>query len=169
MVMASRQLNLRFDERHHDVVRRVVDRLRSDSGFLASLEELLASDSTPAGGHEAAEALGRIARLERRLDALEPRVDDLETVRAAPCPRPHRKPPSVPSAAADSAGVPAGGVGGAPAGRRNSRAIPEEHLAEADRLNREGISFQKIIEMKGWPYNRSGLDKAVNRWRKSRS
>jgi hypothetical protein len=34
--MASRQLNLRFDEQQHDVVRRVVDRLRRDSSFLAA-------------------------------------------------------------------------------------------------------------------------------------
>src|SRR4051812_47111701 len=98
MGMASRQLNLRFDERHHDVVRRVVYRLRADSSFLEVLEEFLASDSTPAGGHEAPEALGRIARLERRLDALEPRVDKLETVRPAPRPRPSSGSPSVPSA-----------------------------------------------------------------------
>jgi hypothetical protein len=47
--MASRQLNLRFDEQQHDVVRRVVDRLRNDSSFLGALEALLASGIDPAG------------------------------------------------------------------------------------------------------------------------
>jgi hypothetical protein len=56
-----------------------------------------------------------------------------------------------------------------PAGSRSNQAIPEEHLAEAERLNREGNSFAKIIETKDWSYNRSSLAKAVSRWRKSRS
>jgi hypothetical protein len=55
------------------------------------------------------------------------------------------------------------------AGSRSNQAIPDDHLAEADRLNREDISFAKIIETKGWSYNRSSLAKAVSRWRKSRS
>jgi hypothetical protein len=77
MAMVSRQLNLRFDERHHEVVRRVVYRLRTDSNFLAALESLLASDSTPAADHGPPETLERLVRLERRLDALELRVDGL--------------------------------------------------------------------------------------------
>ena len=69
--MASRQLNLRFDEQHHDVVRRVVDRLRRDSSFLASLEALLGSDSALTGDGSAPETLERLGRLERRVDVLE--------------------------------------------------------------------------------------------------
>jgi hypothetical protein len=95
--MASRQLNLRFDERHHDVVRRVVDRLRRDSSFLASLEALLATDSTPVSEHHSSETLERIDRLEQRVDALEPRVDVLETARPAPHPRPAREPARPPA------------------------------------------------------------------------
>jgi hypothetical protein len=98
--MASRQLNLRFDEQHHDVVRRVVDRLRRDSTFLASLEALLASDSTPENDQPIPETLARIERLERR-------VDILETARPAPQPRPARAsarvPPSAPSTSASAA------------------------------------------------------------------
>src|SRR3954467_3506378 len=89
--MASRQLNLRFDEQHHDVVRRVVDRLRGDSSFLATLEALLASDSTPANDLPAPETLARVERLERR-------VDILETARPAPQPRPARGSASISSA-----------------------------------------------------------------------
>jgi hypothetical protein len=105
--MASRQLNLRFDEQHHDVVRRVVDRLRRDSTFLASLEALLASDSTPAGDHHAPEMRALFALLERRVDLLEPRIDALEAARQAPQPRPARAsarvPPSAPSTSASAA------------------------------------------------------------------
>src|SRR3954465_7820358 len=95
--MASRQLNLRFDERHHDVVRRVVDRLRRDSGFLASLEALLGPDSAPVSEHHSPETLERIARLERRVDTLEPRVEVLETSRPVPHPRPARAPARPPA------------------------------------------------------------------------
>jgi hypothetical protein len=42
-----------------------------------------------------------------------------------------------------------------------------ESLAEAAQLSRDGVSFPKIIEMKGWGYNRSGLAKAVKRWQSS--
>jgi hypothetical protein len=38
-----------------------------------------------------------------------------------------------------------------------------ESLAEAAQLSRDGVSFPKIIGMKGWGYNRSGLAKAVKR------
>ena len=82
--MASRQLNLRFDEQHHDVVRRVVDRLRRDSSFLASLETLLGSDSTPVGDRQPPETLELLGRLERRVDVLETRVDVQEMARRAP-------------------------------------------------------------------------------------
>jgi hypothetical protein len=97
--MASRQLNLRFDERHHDVVRRVVDRLRRDSSFLDLLEKLLASDSAPVDDRHAPETLERIGRLEQRLDALEPRVDILEADRPAPQSRPARAPARQPARA----------------------------------------------------------------------
>src|SRR3954468_12711740 len=107
--MVSRQLNLRFDEQHHDVVRRVVDRLRRDSSFLAPLEALLASDSAPAGDHHAPEMRALFALLERRVDAL-------EAARPAPQPRPARASArvsastastsaSIPSVPADDAGV----------------------------------------------------------------
>jgi hypothetical protein len=105
--MASRQLNLRFDEQHHDVVRRVVDRLRRDSTFLASLEVLLASDSTPAGDHHAPEMRALFALLERRVDLLEPRIDALEAARPAPQPRPARVPASAPSTSASVPSAPA--------------------------------------------------------------
>jgi hypothetical protein len=108
--MVSRQLNLRFDEQHHDVVRRVVDRLRRDSTFLASLEALLASDSTPAGDHHAPEMRALFALLERRVDLLEPRIDALEAARPAPQPRPARVPASAPSAPADDASAEAAGA-----------------------------------------------------------
>jgi hypothetical protein len=61
--MASRQLNLRFDEQQHDVVRRVVDRLRNDSSFLGALEALLASGIDPAGDRHALDTLARLAQL----------------------------------------------------------------------------------------------------------
>src|SRR5690349_17800421 len=98
--MASRQLNLRIDEQHHDVVRRVVDRLRRDSTFLASLEALLASDSAPENHQPAPETLARIERLEQR-------VDILETARPAPQPRPASIPASAPSTSASAPSAPA--------------------------------------------------------------
>ena len=97
--MASRQLNLRFDEQHHDVVRRVVDRLRRDSSFLDMLETLLASDSPPVDERHPPETLERIDRLEQRLDAIEPRVEVLEAARPAPHPRPTRAPARPPASA----------------------------------------------------------------------
>jgi hypothetical protein len=95
--MASQQLNLRFDERHHDVVRRVVDRLRRDSSFLASLEALLGSDSALTGDRQAPETLERLGRLERRVDVLENCVEVQEMAHRAPQARPARAPASAPS------------------------------------------------------------------------
>jgi hypothetical protein len=103
--MVSRQLNLRFDEQHHDVVRQVVDRLRRDSTFLTSLEALLASDSAPANDQPVPETLARIERLEQRMNALEPRVDILETARPAPQPRPARASTSTPSVSARASAI----------------------------------------------------------------
>jgi hypothetical protein len=82
--MASRQLNLRFDEQHHDVVRRVVNRLRHDSSFLGALEALLGSGNDPAGDQHALDTLETLARLAR----IEQRLDALETARPAPRARP---------------------------------------------------------------------------------
>ena len=42
-----------------------------------------------------------------------------------------------------------------------------ESLAEAAQLNRDGVSFPKIIEMNDWGYDRSRLGKAVKRWQSS--
>jgi hypothetical protein len=97
--MASRQLNLRFDEQHHDVVRQVVDRLRRDSSFLGTLEALLASGIDPAGDRHALDTLARLAQLEQRVDAIEPRLDVLETARPAPQARPARPPADTTSSA----------------------------------------------------------------------
>jgi hypothetical protein len=114
---------------------------------------------------------GAVADLAAQLAALADRVERLESGAGVAQPALDAAKPARHARKPAKAGLPASPSGGtgAPAGSRNSRAIPEEHLAEADRLNREGASFQKIIEMKGWPYNRSGLDRAVNRWRQSRS
>jgi hypothetical protein len=95
--VASRQLNLRFDEQHHDVVRRVVDRLRRDSSFLASLEALLGADSTPVSDRQPPETLERLERLERRVEVLENCVEVQEMVRRASQARPARAPASAPS------------------------------------------------------------------------
>jgi hypothetical protein len=95
--MASRQLNLRFDEQHHDVVRRVVDRLRRDSSFLGTLEAVLASDSDPDGDRQAFDTLARLAQLEQR-------VQSLEAARPAPRARPAREVDSTPSTSSSAAG-----------------------------------------------------------------
>jgi hypothetical protein len=84
--MASRQLNLRFDEQHHDVVRQVVDRLRRDSSFPGALEALLGSGNDPAGDQHALDTLETLARLAR----IEQRLAALETARPAPRARPAR-------------------------------------------------------------------------------
>jgi hypothetical protein len=106
--MASRQLNLRVNEQHHAVVRRVVDRLRHDSSFLASLEALLGADSAPVSERQPPETLERIERLERRVDVLENCVEVQEMARRAPQARPARAPasaPSTPGGDADAAGA----------------------------------------------------------------
>lgn len=145
--MASRQLNLRFDERHHDVVRRVVDQLRRDSSFLDLLETLLASDSTPVSDHHTPETLERLARLEQHLDALELRVDILEAARPAPHPRPARSsaraPASVPSAPADDAVVPATEAGAWTMGEKSKRLTPAGR-AEVIRLIQAGVGDTEI-------------------------
>jgi hypothetical protein len=120
-------------------------------------------DGAPSGfGGAPGDLAAQLAALVERVERLESGAGVAQPARDAAKPRARK------TAKAGSPASPSGGTG-APAGIRNSRAIPEEHLAEADRLNLDGISFQKIIEMKGWSYNRSGLDKAVNRWRQSRS
>jgi DNA-binding NarL/FixJ family response regulator len=103
--MASRQLNLRFDEQQHDVVRRVVDRLRRDSGFLGALEAVLASDSDPAGDRQALDTLARLAQLEQRVDALEAARPTAQTRPARPSTAP---PSSTSSDASNGASVPTG-------------------------------------------------------------
>jgi hypothetical protein len=62
----------------------------------------------------------------------------LETVRPAPRPRPSRKSPSVPSAPADDASIPAGGVGGEWTFRGKSKRLTPAGRAELDRRLRAG-------------------------------
>ena len=107
--MASRQLNLRFDEQHHDVVRQVVDRLRRDSSFPGALEALLGSGNDPAGDQHALDTLETLARLAR----IEQRLAALETARPAPRARPAR--PSADTTSSTSSNASSTGSHGASA------------------------------------------------------
>lgn len=48
-------------------------------------------------------------------------------------------------------------------------AIPLDHVEEADRLQAGGMSYARIVETKGWPYDRSALSVRVVKLRQSRA
>ena len=129
----------------------------------AGLERSVPDGASPVPGDLAAQLAALVERVERLEAGAGATVPARLSPNAAKPVRRARKP-----AKARTRPKPSGGARTL-AGSRSSQAIPDDHLADADRLNREGISFAEIREMKGWSYHRSSLSKAVNRWRKSRS
>lgn len=97
----------------------------------------------------------RLAAVEQRLAELTERVASLEASGA----RGSHRAGKTTARPAEPHHASSGGRGGP------RTPIPEEHLAEADRLNREGMSFPEIIRTKGWGYNRGSLPTAVKRYR----
>lgn len=86
--MVSRQLNLRFDDRYHDLIRRVVERLRVDSGFAGALEQALAVPSAPLTDDQTAGIVARLDDHERRLSALETARPERPARRPSPSSKP---------------------------------------------------------------------------------
>jgi len=105
----------------------------------------------------------RLEELEARMvkiDEMEARIAALEAHAAGPraaAPQASPRQPRPPAAKRTAPTGPAKGYGGTPP-------IPDEILAEAARLRAAGMSAQRIIAEKGWPYHRSSLDRAVKRY-----
>jgi hypothetical protein len=175
------QVNIRVAEEHHGLIRKLAERLRKDPQFGEVLSALLESTTVkPAqrpsrmiaevrnsdSGNETrlGEIVARLAELEGLQEAVGSLLSRVEALEAVSGPEGAGGPP----AASQRPAVKAGGAGAGSGTTRNSRAIPPERLAEADRLNREeGISLPQVLKLKGWSYSETGFCNAVARYRKT--